>query len=119
MRKLAFRASPRVSLEPPLSAEATVTEHLTIVNVSRGGIMVEHRSMLRPGMVIHLSLRAEKGTQILRGRVAWTSLTATAKTPWVTRGFVYRSGLEILDPAAPVVQSLLAHPGAVREEERE
>lgn len=109
MRNPTDRTSPRITLDSPLPGRANGTEPLSILNVSRGGAMIEHRSLIRPGTVIHLKLPFDHGHQILRSRVAWSSLTATAKALSGARELVYRSGLEFLDPVNGAVEALLAH----------
>lgn len=109
MRNPVDRSSRRVTFETPLQGRANGTEPLSILNVSRGGAMIEHRALIRPGTIIHLKLPIHHGGQILRSRVAWSSLTATAKTRTGARELVYRSGLEFLDPVNGAVDSLLAH----------
>lgn len=108
MRNAADRTSPRITPETPLRGQANGTEPLSILNVSRGGAMIEHRFLIRPGTIIHLKLPFDLGGHILRSRVAWSSLMATARTASGGKTTVYRSGLEFLDPVSGAVETLLS-----------
>lgn len=112
MRKPTVRARPRIPLETPLPGRANGTERLVIMDVSEGGAMIEHHCLLRPGMIVHVSLSVPQGARIVRGRVAWSRLAATGRAPSGARHLVYRSGIEFLDPPDSVLRSLLAHSGA-------
>lgn len=70
---------------------------VSVMNISQGGVLIEHPSQMRPGTVclVTISLRGEKAS--LKGRVVRSGVYRYETCPAGERNSVYRTGLEMVD----------------------
>lgn len=80
-----------------LSGCIDAAHEASFVNISLGGALVEHWSMIRPGSIAFLTL-AFQGQEVgLKCRVVRSEVHRYGVRPTVERHLVYRSGLEFVD----------------------
>lgn len=70
---------------------------VSVTDLSRGGILIEHGAIMRPGTVrmLTLSLRGEKVS--IRCQVVRSAVYRYETPPVGERNYVYRTGLEFID----------------------
>jgi len=69
----------------------------SFVNISLGGALIEHSSVIRPGSIAFLTLAFQGQEAGLKCRVVRSEVHRYGVRPTVERHLVYRSGLEFLD----------------------
>lgn len=73
------------------------TYEAAFVNISLGGALIEHSSMIRPGSIAFLTLAFQGQEAGLKCRVVRSEVYRYGVRPTEERHLVYRSGLEFLD----------------------
>jgi hypothetical protein len=69
----------------------------SFVNISLGGALIEHSSMIRPGSIAFLTLAFQGQETGLKCRVVRSEVHRYGVRPTQERHLVYRSGLEFVD----------------------
>lgn len=70
---------------------------VSVMNISQGGVLIEHPSQMRPGTVclVNLSLRGEKAS--LKGRVVRSGVYRYETWPVGERSSICRTGLDLIE----------------------
>ena len=109
------RRFPRFAVLGKVEGKIVASYEATLVNLSLGGALVEHSSMVRPGSMSQLLLPYGNGEILIACRVIRSHLSRRE-----TRGpasvVVYQTGLEFLDPSPETLAALeelitASHPG--------
>ncbi|MGH7362802.1 MAG: PilZ domain-containing protein [Candidatus Methylomirabilales bacterium] len=109
------RRFPRFTVVGKVDGKIVAAYEATLVNLSMGGALVEHSSMVRPGSMSHLLLPYGNGEIRLNCRVVRSALQRRE-----SRGgdsvLIYQTGLEFLNPSPDTLAALeeliaASHPG--------
>ena len=109
------RRFPRFTVLGKVEGKIVAAYEATLVNLSLGGALVEHSSMVRPGSMSQLLLPYGNGEIRVNCRVIRSHLSRRE-----TRGpasvLVYQTGLEFLNPSPDTLAALeelltASHPG--------
>lgn len=73
------------------------TQRVSFVDISLGGALIEHSTMVQPGMISFLTLSLSGEEEALKCRVVRSAVHRYEIEPTGERGLVYRSGVEFLD----------------------
>lgn len=99
------RRFPRFTVLGKVGGKIVASFEATLVNLSLGGALVEHSSMVRPGSVSQLFLPHGTGEIPVNCRVVRSHLSRRE-----TRGpasvVVYQTGLEFLNPSPDILVAL-------------
>ena len=90
------RRHPRWEIEGHIAGQIAQVPHISLVNISMGGILIEHSKIVRPGSIciLTLLLPGEKiglKCRVVRSVVHRYELSSTGE-----RDLVYRTGLKFL-----------------------
>ena len=109
------RRFPRFAVLGKVEGKIVASYEATLVNLSLGGALVEHSSMVRPGSMSQVLLPYGNGEILIACRVIRSHLSRRE-----TRGpasvVVYQTGLEFLNPSPDILAALeelltASHPG--------
>ena len=99
------RRFPRFAVLGKVEGKIVASYEATLVDLSLGGALVEHSSMVRPGSMSQLMLPFGKGEIRLNCRVVRSALNRRE-----TRGpasvVIYQTGLEFLSPSPDTLAAL-------------
>jgi hypothetical protein len=115
------RRFARLTFKEPIADQVTASHDVHILDLSLGGVRVEHTIVLRPGSTCHLRLPLKTANFSVICNVVWSRAVGLADAAWKGAGVLYHSGLEFskLNPDARthLVAYLEAHgtPPADRE----
>lgn len=109
------RRFPRFTVLGKVEGKIVATLEATLVNLSLGGALIEHSSMVRPGSLSQLVLPTGTGDLRIACRVVRSSLSRRESRGNETV-VVYQTGLEFVNPPSDTLAALervlaLAHPG--------
>lgn len=94
------RRFPRVSMAGRMEGHVRPTIEGSIIDLSLGGVCIEHRAIVQPGWVCDVTLRAGDGNILtLRARVVWVDLDRVEKQGQ-DRVLIYRAGFEFVEVTA-------------------
>jgi hypothetical protein len=99
------RRFPRFTVLGKVAGKIIATHEATLLNLSLGGALIEHPSMVRPGSVSQLLIPTPRGDIQIDCRVARSTLVRQER-----RGneamVIYQTGLEFRDPSPEVLAAL-------------
>jgi hypothetical protein len=99
------RRFPRFAVMGKVEGRIVASYEATMVNLSLGGALVEHSSMVRPGSMSQLILPQATGEVRIACRVVRSDLNRRE-----TRGgasvVIYRTGLEFINPSPEVLATI-------------
>jgi hypothetical protein len=87
----------RWNIRGGLNACIDAAHEASFVNISLGGALIEHSSMIRPGSITFLTLAFQGQEAGLKCRVVRSEVYRYGVRPTQERHLVYRSGLEFVD----------------------
>lgn len=99
------RRFPRFSVLGKVEGKIVATFEATLVNLSLGGALIEHSSMVRPGSLSQLVLPTGAGEIRVACRVVRSSLSRRESRGHETV-VVYQSGLEFVNPPPDTLAAL-------------
>jgi len=99
------RRFPRFTVLGKVAGKIVATHDATLLNLSLGGALIEHPSMVRPGSVSQLLIPSAKGDIQIDCRVARSSLVRQERRGNETV-VIYKSGLEFRDPSPEILAAL-------------
>lgn len=91
------REYPRVFVEGKSRGRVAAICEGSLINISLGGVLIEHVDALRPGTPSFVELELQGKRARLRCRVARSVADRTEVQPDGEREVIYHSGLEFLD----------------------
>ena len=103
------RRFPRFAVMGKVEGRIVASYEATLVNLSQGGALVEHSSMVRPGSMSQLILPHGTGEIRIACRVVRSALNRR-ETRGAASVVIYRTGVEFLNPspeALAVVEELI------------
>jgi len=100
------RRFARVTLKEPVSGDVTASHDVHILDLSLGGVRVEHTNILRPGSTCFVRLPLKQQVTTVLGRVVWSKAVGRAAAEHGGTGLLYQSGIEFV-ALSREVQSLL------------
>lgn len=104
------RRFPRVTVMGRVEGKIVASYEATLVNLSLGGALVEHSSMVRLGSMSQLMLPFGKGEIRLTCRVVRSALNRR-ESRGQDSAIIYQTGLEFVDPSPEtltVLEELIA-----------
>jgi len=104
------RRFPRFTVLGKVGGKIVASFEATLVNLSLGGALVEHSSMVRPGSVSQLMLPFGKGEIQITCRVVRSALNRR-ESRGQDSAIIYQTGLEFVDPSPEtltVLEELIA-----------
>lgn len=99
------RRFPRFTVLGKVEGKIVATFEATLVNLSLGGALIEHSSMVRPGSMSQLVLPTGEGDIRIACRVVRSSLARRESRGHETI-VVYQSGLEFVNPPPDTLTAL-------------
>lgn len=92
------RQHPRFMVGGKTRGRVTTYEAL-LLDISLGGVLVEHTQIVRPGTLSYLVLPLQGHELSLRCRVARSIVHRPERQPDGERTLIYHTGLEFIDPS--------------------
>lgn len=99
------RRFPRFTVLGKVAGRIIASHEATLLNLSLGGALIEHPSMVRPGSLSHLLIPTAKGDIQIHCRVARSSLVRQEQRGNETM-VIYQTGLEFRNPSPEVLAAL-------------
>ena len=89
---------------------------VSVTDISRGGVLIEHVGTIRPGTICVLTLSLRGESVRVKCRVARSVIYRYEAWPPGERTYVYRTGLELLDVAEVPLQVIGGYIGFLEAE---
>ncbi len=102
----AKRRYARLTLKEPVSGDVTASHDVHILDLSLGGVRVEHTHILRPGSTCYVRLPLKPQVVTVMGRVVWSKAVGRVASEQGGTGLLYQSGIEFTSVSREA-QSLL------------
>jgi hypothetical protein len=92
------RKNPRFVLGKGTKGRTSAVDEVSLVNLSLGGAMIEHATVVQPDTISALDLELQQKTFSLRCRIVWSQVDRQGLDPEGKEVTIYRTGLEFFDP---------------------
>ena len=93
------REHPRFTVAGKATGRVSAVHDASLVDVSFGGVLIEHSQVVRPGTTSSLDLDLEGKRLRLRCRVIRSVVNRIELQPDGEQALIYRTGLEFLHPS--------------------
>ena len=98
------RKHPRFAVEGKIKGRITGLHDASLVNISLGGVLIEHLQVVRPGTVSLLDISFQGKRVSVTCRVVRSLVDRVAREPDGQRALVYHTGLEFIDASEEIRQ---------------
>lgn len=92
------RRNPRFIVGGVTRGRVTGVGEASLLNISLGGLLIEHAEVIRPGTISHLVFPLLWRVLRVRCRVIWSAITRQEYSLDGEDIMIYHTGLELIDP---------------------